>query len=174
MPAVIVHRIGGRIRRAIVTVPSRRDLLELAVATAVFAAAATPLGLATGLFMFRPAAPIEVAQAALIALVFPALGEEVVFRAAMVPDRRETPNATLAIILSTTLFVFWHVVESRTFLAVNRGLFDRPEFLACAGALGLACAVLRRRSGSIWPAVILHWAAVIAWKAWLGGPELRI
>ena len=26
------------------------------------------------------------------------------------------------------------------------------------------------RSGSLWPGVLMHWLAVLAWKLWLGGP----
>jgi membrane protease YdiL (CAAX protease family) len=41
-----------------------------------------------------------------------------------------------------------------------------------AAALGASAAWLRRRSGSVWPAVALHWAGVLVWKTWLGGPTL--
>jgi predicted Abi (CAAX) family protease len=28
---------------------------------------------------------------------------------------------------------------------------------------------MRRQTGSLWPAVILHWAVVVVWQTWLGG-----
>jgi len=162
-----------RIRRAATTAPGFRDLQELLLAAALFAASAAGLGLATGLFAIQPAAPAEVAQAAAIALVFPALGEEIVFRALLVPDRQETSRPWPAIAVSTLVFVLWHLVEAFTILSAHRALFIRPDFLACAAMLGLVCAVLRHRSGSVWTAVALHWAGVVGWTAWLGGPSLR-
>jgi hypothetical protein len=29
--------------------------------------------------------------------------------------------------------------------------------------------MMKRRTGSLWPAVILHWALVVVWQTWLGG-----
>jgi predicted Abi (CAAX) family protease len=109
-------------------------------------------------------------------LLAPGLGEEAPFRGALVPDRRESIRPLTPILLSTTLFCLWHVAEASTFLPKARPLFLRPDFLAWTVLLGLACAVLRRRSGSLWTAVLLHWAAVVVWEGWLGGPgaaELR-
>ena len=72
----------------------------------------------------------------------------------------------------TALFVLWHLVEAYWILPAHRALFTRPDFLACAALVGLACAILRYRSGSLWPAVALHWAYVVAWVGLLGGPRL--
>jgi predicted Abi (CAAX) family protease len=158
--------------RALRTRPKRRDWTELLLASAAFTAIAGPVGLATGLFTPGPADADSLLGTAAVALVAPALGEELTFRAALIPDRAEAPRAAIAIALSTAIFVGWHLVEGFTFLPAARGLFTRPDFLACAGLLGLACALLRRRSGTIWTAVLLHWAAVVVWKTWLGGPRL--
>ncbi len=65
------------------------------------------------------------------------------------------------------------MVEALVILPKAGPLFLRPDFLAWTVALGLVCAVLRRRSGSLWPPVLLHWAAVVAWQGWLGGPGLE-
>jgi predicted Abi (CAAX) family protease len=35
--------------------------------------------------------------------------------------------------------------------------------------LGLGCAVMKLKTGSVWPAVILHWVLVVVWQTWLGG-----
>ena len=92
------------------------------------------------------------------------------FRAALVPSRSEASRASVAIALSVLAFTLWHVVET-LFLPYSAATFLRADFLALAALLGLFCALLRWRSGSIWTAVALHWLAVVAWQGWLGGPS---
>jgi len=105
-------------------------------------------------------------------LVAPALGEEVAFRGLWVPDRTETMRPARAIALVTVIFTLWHVVEAMTFLPRAGAVFLRLDFLACAAILGLGCGLMRWRTASIWPAVALHWIAVVGWLTWLGGPRL--
>jgi len=166
--ASVPTRTGARVLRALRTAPSARDGLELLLAAATLALLAGSLGLGTGLLV--PGAWDLAPASALSLLLVPALGEELVFRGAAVPDRTETPRAAFPIAASTLLFVLWHPVAAYTLAPEARPLLTRPDFLACAALLGLLCAVLRRRSGSVWPAVALHWAAVVVWKGWLGGP----
>jgi predicted Abi (CAAX) family protease len=152
-----------------VTLPNRRDWLELLVATVIVGGVAAPLGLASGLLHYQPRGWAEIAKAAAIVVFIPALGEELPFRALLIPDRSEAPKAVWPILISTGLFTGWHVVET-LWQPQERALFTRPDFLAWAAWLGLWCAILRRRSGSVWPGVMLHWATVVAWIGWLGGP----
>ena len=168
-----IRGTGGRLARAILSRPRPRDWLELAVAAAVLAMVAGPVGFWTGLLAWRPKPAGEIATLALSALFVPALGEELPFRAALIPDRTEASRAGVAIVASMALFSLWHVVEAAVILPKARTLFLRPDFLAWTVALGLACAMLRRRSGSLWPPVLLHWLAVVAWQGWLGGPGLK-
>ena len=44
-----------------------------------------------------------------------------------------------------------------------------PRFLSLVAWLGLACTLSRIRSGSIWPAVIIHWGVVVVWMALYAG-----
>lgn len=135
------------------------------IALALIAAA---IGLNTGLAQWDPRSGSDIALLALRALFVPALGEELVFRAAIVPARGESRRPAAWIALSTLLFTLWHVAET-TFLPGAAATFLRADFLALAALLGLLCALLRHRSGSIWTAVLLHWAFVIAWQGWFGG-----
>ena len=89
------------------------------------------------------------------------------FRGLLIPDRIVAPQATSPVLLSTALFVLWHPLQTLWWKEAA-AVFLRPDFLAIVALLGLLCAVLRRRSGSIWPAVALHWAVVVGWKGWLG------
>jgi predicted Abi (CAAX) family protease len=149
--------------------PTGRWLAEAGAAGILLALVAGAMGFATGLLHWDPRPPAEIALAALTALFVPALGEELLFRGPWIPSREEGPSALWPILLSTAAFTVWHPLET-LWLPGARQLFTRPDFLAWAAALGLVCAVLRRRSGSIWPPVAVHWLAVVAWQGWLGGP----
>ena len=166
-PALV--RASQRLGRALGTVPKRRDWLELLAVVVVVGAVAAPLGLASGLLHWAPRSWPVVLKTALVVILIPALGEELPFRGLLSPVRSETARAVVPILVSTALFTSWHVVET-LWQPQELALFTRPDFLAWAAWLGLWCAILRRRSGSIWPGVILHWATVVVWIGWLGGP----
>ncbi len=140
------------------------------IALAVVGVVAAPIGFASGLIHYHPRGAGVIARTMLVAPFIPALGEEAPFRGLLIPDRRETARAWVAIFASTALFTVWHVVET-LWQPAQRHLFTRPDFLGWAAWLGLWCAILRRRSGSIWPGLALHWAAVVIWIGWLGGPD---
>lgn len=162
--------IARRAWRALATRPRGADVRDLALAAALFAAFAAIVGAWDGLLNWSPLPAPQLALLALRAFVVPALGEEFLFRALLVPARSEAPRPALWIAVSCTLFTLWHVIET-TFLPGSAAAFLRADFLALAAALGLLCALLRWRSGSIWTAVALHWAAVVVWQGWFGGPS---
>lgn len=152
--------IGGAFKA-----PRLRDWAESAGLLLVFLGLAALLGLV-------PEAPAAVdfralAVTALIAIVLPALGEELVFRVALQPRPGAglTSRSLARIALSLALFVLWHPVQVWLGLPFAQEQFLDPAFLAAAGLLGLACTVSYQRSGSIWPAVALHWLVVVGWKA---------
>jgi predicted Abi (CAAX) family protease len=126
------------------------------------------IGFATGLYHLTPTQP-GLALRLLTVLFVPALGEEIPFRGLLTPGPGESRRPWLAIAVSTTLYTLWHVVEALTFLPAAAPVFLRPDFLLCCAVLGLGCAVTRLRTGSLWPAVLLHWALVVVWQTWLGG-----
>ena len=161
----------ARVRRAILAVPRPSDWGEMTVGAALLAAVFGPLGFATGLLHWEPRPAAVVLRCAAVVLFVPAMGEELLFRGLPIPDRAEAPRALVPIAGSTAVFTLWHVIET-LWLREEQATFLRWDFLAWAAALGLVCAVLRRRSGSIWPPVVLHWAAVVAWMGWFGGKPL--
>jgi predicted Abi (CAAX) family protease len=169
LPAYIANA-PARLWRSLVTPPRARDLAETGASLVILAVLVVPAGLATGLLMWRIRPLAELAPMALAAFFAPGLGEELPFRGLLVPDRSEAIGAAWPIAGSTALFCLWHVLEAETFIPQARGEFLRADFLVWTVMLGLGCAILRRRSGSIWPAVLLHWIAVVAWEGWLGGP----
>ena len=107
---------------------------------------------------------------ALVALVAPAFGEELLFRVLLLPPPGEpVPRRRLA--MSTGLFVLWHPPQALLFGPHWAAVVLDPFFLAAVAVLGVALARLYARAGSIWPCVILHWTAIIAWKALFGAPS---
>ena len=105
-----------------------------------------------------------------VALV-PSLTEEGFFRGMLMPDRSETRRPFAWIVATAAAFTAWHPVET-LFLRHAASIFLRPDFLACTAILGLGAATIRWRTASLWPAVALHWLAVVLWQTWLGGPGL--
>ena len=126
------------------------------------------IGFATGLYHLTPTQP-GLALRMLTVLVVPALGEEIPFRGLLTPGPGESRRPWRAVAASTGLYTLWHVVEGLTFLKSAAHVFLRPDFLLCCAVLGLGCAITRLRTGSLWPAVLLHWALVVVWQTWLGG-----
>ncbi len=160
-----MRRLISALRRP----PDGAAYRDLAFAVALTLMAVGPLGFATDLLRWAPRPPREIAALAFTAFFIPSIGEEALFRGLLVPSRSEAARPYLSILLSTGLFMSWHVLEI-LWLPKAAGLFNRPDFLAWTVWLGLACGILRWRSGSIWTAVLLHWLAVVAWQGWLGGP----
>lgn len=156
-----------RLRRALTTLPSPRGWAlcgGVALLTGVLMAA---IGFSTGLYALTPTTsglPLRL----LTVLFVPALGEEIPFRGLLVPGRGEARRPWIAIAVSTALYVAWHPLEALTFLP-HATMFLRPDFLVCTAILGLGCAVMRWRTGSLWPAVLLHGGFVVVWQTWLGG-----
>ncbi len=162
-----------RLLRSVAVRPRSRDWAEVVLAALLLAILTGPAGFASGLLSWRPRPLHETLALALPALIAPGFGEEAIFRGLMIPDRREAPSAWMAIVVSTALFCLWHVLEASTFLPKAKPLFLRSDFLGWTVLLGVACAALRRRSGSLWTAVILHWIVVVIWQGWLGGPTAQ-
>jgi predicted Abi (CAAX) family protease len=93
------------------------------------------------------------------AFVVPALAEELAFRGWL---RKGMPIAAVASLIA---FILWHPLQVWLNLPFGRSEFLDPRFLSLIAWLGLACTLSRLRSGSIWPAVIIHWGVVVVWIA---------
>ena len=142
----------------------RRLLLELLWLVPVLAA----LGWSGGLVGPATAVvPFALARFALIALFVPALAEEIVFRASLLPPPHSKPTF-LRCAVAVAAFVAWHPLQVLWFGEAWGGVVLNPWFLAAVAALGVATTRLYLRTGSLWPPVALHWIVIVAWKA-LGG-----
>ena len=70
--------------------------------------------------------------------------------------------------LALLAFIAWHPLQVGLGLPYAQVVFLRPDFLLIAALLGLACTISYRRSGSLQPAILMHWAVVAGWKALTG------
>ena len=135
----------------------------------LFALVAVPFSLLSGLFEWAPSSEGLLALA-LLAVVLPALGEELIFRAPLLWFQKRGAVFWPAA-LSLILFVLWHPFNAWLFLQEARTLATDPRFLFLVVGLGLACTFATLRSGSLWPAVLIHWLVVVSWKGLFGGPQ---
>lgn len=135
-------------------------------------AAMAAIGFASQLYRLTPGDLSALPLTLLTVFFVPALGEELVFRGLLTPTQAHQPDLRKALVVPTALYVLWHPLEAYTFLPGAKALFTDGYFLLVTTILGLSCGLLRWRTGSIWPAVILHWLLVVIWKTWLGGPSL--
>ena len=163
-----LNRYAHRLLASLTTLPSPRGWLLCAAVSAATLALMLAIGFVTGLYHLTPTQP-GLPLRMLVVLFIPALGEEIPFRGLLTPGPNESARPRLEIAVSTALYTAWHVFEAVTFLKSAAGIFLRPDFLLCCAVLGLGCAITKRATGSIWPAVILHWALVVVWQTWLGG-----
>ena len=164
-----VSPILRRLTSCLTTLPSTRGWTLCGAIAATAAALMAAIGFTTGLYALTPTAP-GLPLRLLTVLFVPALGEEIPFRGLLVPGP-EARRPWAAIARSTMLYVAWHPLEALTFMP-HATMFLRPDFLACTTILGLACAAMRWRTGSLWPAVLLHGGFVAVWQTWLGGVRL--
>ncbi len=159
-----------RLRRSLTTLPDAPGWALCGGIALIAGALMAAIGFSTGLYALTATAP-GLPLRLLTVWFVPALGEEIPFRGLLVPGRDETRRPWAAIAISTALYVAWHPFEALTFLP-QASMFLRADFLACTAILGLACAILRWRIGSLWPAVLLHGGFVVVWQTWLGGVRL--
>jgi predicted Abi (CAAX) family protease len=105
-----------------------------------------------------------------VAVVAPALGEELLFRAALLPAPGVRAPAWRSAV-PVLLFVLWHPPQALLFGPHWEAVVLDPWFLAAVAVLGTALTRLYLATGSIWPPVLLHWATIVGWKAWFGAPS---
>ena len=108
-------------------------------------------------------------RVALLLFVIPAFGEELLFRALLVP-RPDQPFLASRAVLIIALFVAWHPFQALTFGPPWAAMFLDPWFLGAVAVLGATSTAIYRTTGSIWPCIGMHWLVVASWKLIFGGP----
>jgi predicted Abi (CAAX) family protease len=162
---------------AIFTLPASRTWKRCLLVYAAFVLFALPLGLASG--FLRPGLPslppARLAMLPVYIMLRPALLEELVFRALLLPRNASRVSKRRLILTSAAalgVFVASHPLNAWLFRPAAWRLFTSPVFLITAALLGAACTAVYLISKSLWPPVLLHWSAVLIWIALLGGQGL--
>ena len=114
--------------------------------------------------------PALLLRLALVAVIAPALGEELLFRVALLPP----PNRTAAwwrYAVPVMLFVAWHPPQALIFGPHWAEVVLNPWFLAAVAVMGTSLTRLYLATGSVWPSVALHWVAIVGWKGFFSAPS---
>jgi predicted Abi (CAAX) family protease len=159
---------------AVRTPVSGADLALTLLLLALYGAWALPWGWRSGFLprCWRPSAPGPLLRQAGSLLLMPALGEELLFRVALLPrldESRSAPVLLAWMALSLGVFVAYHPLSGRLWYPAGRLVFDDGRFLLLCAALGLVCSVAYAASGSLLPPLLLHWLVVLVWLNPLGG-----
>jgi predicted Abi (CAAX) family protease len=161
----------GRLRSAVLTWPDRNGWAQFGREAVWLVPLLLILGAFGDLLTWRPRFDAQMARLAALAIIVPALGEELLFRAALLPRPGSDRAWTGPVLVSAGAFVLWHPPQALLFGPHWAKIVLDPWFLACVAGVGVASARLYLRTGSIWPSVLLHWLVIVAWKAVLGGPS---
>ena len=148
--------------------------------TGLILAAYAPLALGLGSYSGFLLAPWRwpplgvLLRGSLPLLLMPALGEELLFRVALLHHPPGAPDpwrfwAWGA--LNVGLFVLYHPLAALLWDRRQPAVFHDPRFLLQTALLGVATTGLYQVSGSLWPAVLLHAVAVLVWLERLGGRQ---
>ncbi|MEB3164685.1 MAG: CPBP family glutamic-type intramembrane protease [Prochlorothrix sp.] len=181
----LIQALGQRLAIAAQTWPDRGDWLITLGWLGLYAAFAVPWGWGR-LLQWDPVGDRSaILSNSTIALVFPALFEEILFRVLPLPLPDRMPTGAIAALpslpiappadlwlwpsLSLLLFILAHPLNALLFFPRRRSTFYNPTFLTLAGLLGLLCTLAYLQSGSLWPPVLLHWLIVVVWLLLLGG-----
>jgi uncharacterized protein len=167
-----VKTIAKRVWSGLTTWPDRRMWLFSAGVFIAYAVLAWGIGFATGLYRFEPHLDESLVRVFVVAFFVPAIGEEVFFRGALIPSTKEKVRALPQILLALALFLAWHPINAWLFFPEVLPLFSNWRFLLVTALLGIACSYLWRTTRSLWPPIVLHWVAVVIWKAFLGAPSM--
>ena len=155
------------VQAALTKWPSAREWRSVALEGLIFAPLLAILGVAGGLVGAAPPPDLPTfMRLAVFALILPALGEELVFRAVALGPAPSIQRCAFGI----ALFVAWHPVQVLIFGAAWGEVVLNPIFLCAVAVLGVVLTRVYVRTKSIWPPVALHWIIVLAWKL-AGGPS---
>lgn len=110
-------------------------------------------------------APRQMLKIAVVALFFPALFEEIVFRGFL-----NAPQTSFSITLSTILFIIWHPVAGFLIIPEAIPYMTDLRFLFFVALFGIAFCFMRKWTGSLWTPIMCHWLLIVIWKG-LGGAQ---
>jgi uncharacterized protein (DUF2235 family)/membrane protease YdiL (CAAX protease family) len=169
--------VVARLRGLLGTWPDSRGWLAAAKALGWLALLLGLLGWLGGFLSWHPQLGPELIKLALIAIIVPALIEELLFRGILLKPPANGVTGLGPAALSALLFAFWHPLQIWFYCRYWPAMCPSWAplawnwwFLAACAVLGFACARSVLATRSIWPAVALHWLVIMVWAAFFGGP----
>lgn len=164
-----------RVYEAFLTVPRIEDWFVCAAILVVYTLIALPIGWRWGFLHFKVEKSMVVVLGVILgSLLRPAFSEELFFRVLFLPHKSENFSILSFwgwMLLSLICFIVYHPLNAISFFPVGKEVFFEPVFLFLAAVLGVGCTVVYWCSGSVWPAVVLHWVVVVVWLLLFGGYE---
>ena len=165
------------VRAAMTTMPGWRTWRTCACIYGLFLVCAAPIGLLSGLLRSSTPhlPPAAMAREAFLIFLQPALIEEIVFRALLLPrEAGSMPRRRVLLVAGAALAVYVasHPLNAWLFRPQVLAVFASPAYLVLATLLGAACTAAYVISRSIWPSVVIHWLTVVTWLWFLGGQAL--
>lgn len=162
-----------RVSIAFSTMPDGADWLVAAMLVLVYSTITLTVGFWSGFLKVD----IQTSQRTIVGvligcLLSPGIAEEILFRVLILPHPEENASGLVLWLwgcASLALFVVYHPLNAVTFYPVGRSTFMNPVFLILVAMLGVACSIVYLQSGSIWPAVAIHWLTVTVWLLLFGG-----
>ncbi|MEM8805558.1 MAG: CPBP family glutamic-type intramembrane protease [Cyanobacteria bacterium P01_G01_bin.38] len=167
-----MNLLQTRLWLAFSTLPTLSDWFTAAMLLGVFALVGLPFGFWTGFFRVELIKDWKIViPTVLVALPYPGIFEEVLFRVLLIPrpNAASPENLWSWAIASLVIFIVFHPLNALLIMTERRETFYNPIFLTLAGLLGVVCTLSYLQSGSLWPPVVLHWLMVIIWLLGLGG-----
>lgn len=171
----LVMLLKQRIILSISTLPNLGDWIITSILLGIYTLIALPVGFRTQLLKLEVVKHWQtISTTIIVALIFPSIFEEILFRVLLLPRTIEHAPIQIVILWSAfclTIFVLAHPLNARIFFPARRATFYDRTFLFLAGLLGTICTISYLQSGSVWPPIFLHWIIVIIWLLCLGGEQ---
>lgn len=174
-----MKRLVTRLQLATLTWPDTRGWRDMLLILLGWFAVALLIGRSAGFLRWgwSESSVSQLIWFGIIASVVPCLIEELVFRVLPLPHPQENTapwKRWCAASLALLVFIAWHPLNGWLWKVSAWSIFIDPAFLCLAGLLGMACTMAYLRTGSVWPAVAIHWLTLMVWKVCLGGRLIPI
>ena len=117
-----------------------------------------PVAAAVSVYTTHSNAGAAVVLILIVSSIFTAAGEEIGWRGLLLPQLARTQGEAAAVVLTGLIWGIWHMplIIAGLYLPGTPLWFKLPMFLLQTVSMTAVLAVLTLRSGSVWPAVLLH------------------
>lgn len=168
-----------RLRAAFFTLPDPSGWLDTLLLFLAFAVLAYFILRKTKLFTFSliRLGPSQIGLLVVIAVFTPSLPEELLYRVLLLPHPSEEVGLSVRwawSAVSLVLFILAHPLLAWGAWPWARAIFYRPAFLLIVALLGATCTLAYFATGSLWAPVAIHWATIVGWKLFFGGPDFNL